>query len=66
MKGRALFRQYAKALGKEANSFVEIKSGIFGNSDTLITKDSNDIEERTSLDYKHMVHWIIANTKIIL
>lgn len=60
MNGRKLFREYAQYKGKEAVSFVEIKSAFYEN-DTLITKDKNNSTEVTSINYKDMVHWIIKN-----
>lgn len=58
MNGRRLFREYAKSKGKEAKEFVNIEEDWY-NCDTLITKDNNGQEERTSINYKEMVHWII-------
>ena len=59
MNGRKLFREYAQSKGKEAVEFVEIETEFYA-SDTLITKDSNKNLERTTIDYRDMVHWIIA------
>lgn len=59
MNGRKLFREYAQSKGKEAVEFVEIQQEFYSN-DTLITKDSNKNLERTTIDYRDMVHWIIA------
>jgi hypothetical protein len=58
MNGRRLFRQYAKRLGKEAKEFVRIEKEMY-DCDILITKDNNGKEERTSINYKQMVSWII-------
>ena len=58
MNGRRLFREYAQSKGHEAKEFVELISNWYDN-DTLITKDSNGNEERTSIDYKALTHWII-------
>lgn len=60
MNGRALYREYAQSKGKEAVEFVKIESGFY-NQDTLITKDSKRVEERTNIDYKDLVNWIIKN-----
>jgi hypothetical protein len=62
MNGRKIFRKYAQSLGKEANSFVEIKSQFYGQ-DSLITKDSKGRLETTTISYKDMVHWIIKQKK---
>jgi hypothetical protein len=59
MNGRKLLREYAQSKGKEAVEFVEIQQGFY-SPDTLVTKDSNKNQERTSIDYRDMVHWIIA------
>jgi hypothetical protein len=59
MNGRRLFREYAKDIHKkEAKEFVEIKTEWY-SQDTLITKDNKGIEERCTIDYKEMVHWMI-------
>tara|TARA_R110000796_G_scaffold192641_1_gene309283 strand:+ start:2016 stop:2231 length:216 start_codon:yes stop_codon:yes gene_type:complete len=63
MNGRRLFREYAQSKGYEAKEFVEIKDGWYDESDTLITKDNNGNEEKTSIDYKSMIHWIIKTKK---
>ena len=63
MNGRKLFREYAKANGREAVEFVEIRTGFFEN-DTLVTRDSSGKLEEMSLSYRSMVHWIIANKNI--
>ena len=59
MNGRKLLREYAQSKGKEAVEFVEIQQGFY-SQDTLVTKDSNKNQERTNIDYRDMVHWIIA------
>jgi hypothetical protein len=59
MNGRKLFREYAQSKGKEATEFVEIQQEFYAN-DTLVTKDSKKNQERTTIDYRDMVHWIIA------
>jgi hypothetical protein len=58
MNGRRLFREYAQSKGKEATEFVRIEPQQY-NYDILITKDSQGIEERCSIDYKEIVHWLI-------
>jgi hypothetical protein len=58
MNGRKLFREYAQSKGAEAKEFIEIERGFYAD-DILITKDNNGKTERTSLDYREMVHWII-------
>jgi hypothetical protein len=58
MNGRKLFREYAQSKGSEAKEFVKIEKGWY-NQDTLITKDNKGNKERTSIDYKDLVHWII-------
>tara|TARA_R110000737_G_scaffold351873_2_gene395492 strand:- start:7 stop:207 length:201 start_codon:yes stop_codon:yes gene_type:complete len=63
MNGRRLFREYARSKGYEAKEFVEIKDGWYDESDTLVTKDNNGNEERASIDYKSMIHWIIKTKK---
>lgn len=60
MNGRKLYRDYAKSKGKEAKSFVKIEEDWY-NQDTLITKDNNGNEEKTSINYKELVHWIIRS-----
>ncbi len=59
MNGRKLFREYAQSKGKEAVEFVEIQQEFY-SQDTLVTKDSKKNTERTTIDYRDMVHWIIA------
>lgn len=58
MNGRKLYREYAQSLGKEAKEFVRVEDEFY-NQDTLITKDGNGKEERTTIDYKKLVHFII-------
>lgn len=58
MNGRKLFREYAKSLGKEAKEFVEIESDFY-DQDTLITKNNKGETEKTSINYKNMIHWVI-------
>jgi len=58
MNGRRLYREYAQSKGKEAKAFVKIEEDWY-NNDTLITKDNNGKEERTSINYKDLVNWII-------
>jgi hypothetical protein len=60
MNGRRLYRQYAQSKGKQAKEFVKIEDDWY-NHDTLVTKDNNGNEERTSINYKEFVHWIIRN-----
>ena len=60
MTGRRLYREYAQSKGKEAKEFVKIEEGWY-NQDTLITKDNKGNEERTSINYKDLVNWIIRN-----
>ena len=59
MNGRKMFREYAQSKGKEAKEFVEIEEDY--NCDNLITKDNNGNLEKTSLNYKDVVHWLIKN-----
>ena len=65
MNGRRLFREYAQSLGLEAKEFVKIEDQFY-NQDTLITKDNLGNLEKTIIDYKAMVHWIIKTQKIII
>jgi hypothetical protein len=58
MNGRRLYREYAQSKGKEANEFVKIEEDWY-NQDTLITKDNKGNEERTSINYKDLVNWMI-------
>ena len=58
MNGRKLFREFAQFKNKEAKEFIKIENGFY-NQDILITKDNNGKEEKTSIDYKEMIHWII-------
>lgn len=60
MNGRRLYRKYAQSKGKDAKEFVKIEEDYY-NNDTLITKDNNGREERTSINYKELVNWIIRN-----
>jgi pectin methylesterase-like acyl-CoA thioesterase len=61
MNGRKVFRDYAiQEHNKEAKEFVKIENDFY-NNDTLITKDNNGQEERTTINYKDLVHWIIKN-----
>ena len=62
MNGRRLYREYAQSKGKEAKEFVKIEEDWYDN-DTLITKDNIGKEERTSINYKDLVSWIIRNVK---
>ena len=59
MNGRRLFREYAQYRGREAAEFIEIQSGQYGDPDILITNDNSHNQERTAIDYRDMVHWII-------
>ena len=58
MNGRRLFREYAQFKGKEAKEFVDIKDEWY-SEDQLTTKDNNGRLEKTTINYKEMVHWII-------
>jgi hypothetical protein len=58
MNGRKLYREYAQSKGNEAKEFVKIEEDWY-NQDTLITKDNKGNEERTSINYKDLVNWII-------
>lgn len=58
MNGRRLYREYAQSKGKEAKEFVKIEEDWY-NQDTLITKDNKGNEERTSINYKDLVNWMI-------
>lgn len=60
MNGRRLYRKYAQSKGKDAKEFVKIEEDYY-NNDILITKDNNGREERTSINYKELVNWIIRN-----
>ena len=57
MNGRRLFREYAQSMGKEAKEFINIEDDY--GQDVLITKDNSGLIERTTINYKDMVHWII-------
>ena len=63
MNGRKLFREYAQSKGKEAKEFVRIENEFY-SLDTLFTKDNKGFEERCTINYKEMVHWIIKTKKI--
>ena len=43
-----------------SKEFVKIEEGWY-NQDTLVTKDNKGNEERTSINYKDLVKWIIAH-----
>ena len=58
MNGRRLYREYAQSKGKEAKEFVKIEEDWY-NQDTLMTKDNKGNEERTSINYKDLVNWMI-------
>jgi cytidylate kinase len=58
MNGRRIFREYAQSRGLEAKEFVEIKQEWYEN-DILVTKDNSGQIEKTSVNYKEMVHWMI-------
>lgn len=58
MNGRRLYREYAQSKGKEAKEFIIIEKGFYEN-DTLYTKDSLGNTEKTSIDYRDIVNWII-------
>lgn len=64
MNGRRLFREYAQNKGKEAKEFIEIEEDFY-NIDTLITKNNNGGEEKTPINYKEMVHWIITKKALL-
>ena len=67
MNGRKLFREYAQYRNQEAKEFVRIEKvhEYYGDydEDVLITKSNSGKEERTTIDYKDMVHWIIKTKK---
>lgn len=62
-QSRRIFREYAQSKGKEAKEFVEIKSEIYEN-DYLITMSNGGKIERTSIDYRDMIHWINRTYKL--
>ena len=62
MKPRTILRMYAQSKGKEAVSFVRIDSDYY--SEDLITLDSKGNEERISLSYKELFHWLTSTNKI--
>ena len=55
MNGRAIYRKYAQSKGKEATQFDRIEPDY----DTLYAKDSQDREEKTNINYKDLVNFII-------
>lgn len=59
MNGRRLYREYAKSQGVEAKEFVKIESDY--QVDILITKGSQGNIERTVINYKDMMNWVIKN-----
>jgi hypothetical protein len=59
MNGRRLFREYAQTKGKEAKEFLRIEEGWY-DQDTLVTKDKHGNEERTGINYKDILHWVIS------
>lgn len=63
MNGRKLFREYAQSLGKEVKEFVEIEKGWY-QDDTLITKDNQGNLERTTINYRDVLYWIIKTKKL--
>ena len=58
MNGRKMYREYAQWRGKEAREFVRIEPEMY-QFDTLITKSNSGAEERTTLNYKDVVEFII-------
>lgn len=62
MNGRRLFRNYAKSKGKVAKEFVRVVQGYY-EQDILVTKNELGEEEYTTISYRDMVHWIIANVQ---
>lgn len=60
MNGRQTLRKYAQSKGKDATSFVKVEETQYEN-DVLVTKDSNDQLERTTLDYKELFHFIVRH-----
>jgi len=60
MNGRKLYREYTQSKGKEAKEFIKIEEDWY-NLDMLITKDNKGHEEKTSINYKDLVNWIIRN-----
>ena len=60
MNGRKLFREYAQSKGREAKEFIEIEKQFYAD-DVLITKDNSGKTERTTIDYREMVNWIIRD-----
>lgn len=63
MNGRKLFREYAQSLGKEAKEFVEIEKDWY-EDDTLVTKDNQGNLEKTTLNYRDVLYWIIKTKKL--
>lgn len=64
MNSRAIFRLYAQQIyKKEAKEFVRIEDDFY-NLDSLITKNNQGDEERCTIDYKEMVHWLFKEFKI--
>jgi hypothetical protein len=67
MNGRRLYREYAQSLGREAIGFKELttKHNYYGdyNQDVLVTYDSNGNEEKTEIEYKDIINWIIKTKK---
>lgn len=58
MNGKRMYREYAQSKGKEAKEFIKIQSDWY-DQDVLITKDNNGNEEKTNINYKELVHWLI-------
>jgi len=58
MNGRAIYRKYAQSKGKEAAQFDRIEPDMY-DYDTLYTKDSQGREEKTNINYKDLVNFII-------
>ena len=63
MNGRKLYREYAQSKGKEAKEFIELQNE-WNNQYTLVTKDSKGHTERTAINHKDMVDWIIGTKKL--
>lgn len=55
---RSLTNSIAILLASEGNTPCSI-SFFLVNQDTLITKDNKGNEERTSINYKDLVNWVI-------
>ena len=63
MNGRKLFCEYARYKGNDAKTFDRIDPQFYAD-DYFYFLDSEGKTNRMTIDYREMVHWIIAKKKL--